>query len=74
MSEPRRSPSQTARGFGLLVTNLIRLGGLVLAMNEGLFHSSDPKLPVVLAICVFMMAGANGLESLLSRLFGGSPP
>lgn len=59
-----------ARGFGLLVTNLIKLGGLALAVNESLLRTE--LRPVSLAAAAFMMAGAQGVETLMDRLFKGS--
>lgn len=58
----------SARRLGLAVTNFIKVGGLVLAMHEGLFV--NPLRPGVLGVSAFMMAGAQGIETLLDRLLG----
>lgn len=50
----------------LVVTNIIKLGGLVLAMREGL---QTEVRPVVLGVAAFMMAGAQGVENFLLRFF-----
>lgn len=62
MNEQRRSPvSGAARGTTLLVTNLIKLAGVVVAVNEA-FTTRDA---VVLATAAFMMAGAQASENVL---------
>lgn len=64
--DPELSPSQR---FGLIVTNLIKLGGLVVALNEAL---AEPTIrPGSLAIAALMMAGAQSLETFLASFFGG---
>lgn len=52
----------------LVVTNLTKLGGLVLALVTGLGMHPDSR---VLAIAALMMAGAQGLENWLTSMFGG---
>lgn len=54
------------RGFSVLVTNLIKLGGLGMAINEGLLRAE--LRPLALAVYAFMMAGAQGVETFLDRL------
>jgi hypothetical protein len=70
--ESQRSPESqsTARGFGALVTNLIKLGGLLLALNEGFLHSNDPHLAVVMAVSAVMVSGGISLDRVLDRLLG----
>jgi hypothetical protein len=64
--DPQRSPSER---FALIVTNLVRLGGLVVAMNEALI---EPVIrPGAIAIAALMMAGAQSLETFLGSFFGG---
>lgn len=67
MNEP-----EWLRRVTLLVTNLIKLSGLVLALYEAFSHSQPPAL--VIGLCAFMMAGAQVSErALLSfwrQLFG----
>lgn len=59
-------PPSNGRLSTLVVTNLIKVGGLILAMKEGL----GPEVrPGTLAVAAFMMAGAQGFENLLMRLF-----
>lgn len=48
----------------LVVTNGIKLGGLYLAVREGVQETVSPS---VLALAAFMMAGAQGLENFLLR-------
>lgn len=68
----RKDPEaeRPARGaqIGFLVTNLIKLGGLVIAVNEGLLRTE--VRPVVIGVAAFMMAGAQYSETFFDRLFG----
>jgi hypothetical protein len=57
---------KAARGVGLLLTNLTKLAGLVVAVNEALLRTEIR--PVSLAVAAFMMSGAQGLETLLDKL------
>jgi hypothetical protein len=57
---------KAARGVGLLLTNLTKLAGLVVAVNEALLRTEIR--PVSLAVAAFMMSGAQGLETLLGKL------
>lgn len=51
-----------------VVTNLIKLGGLVVAVDAAIF---DPTFDTrKMAFAAFMMAGAQGIESILSYVFG----
>lgn len=54
--------------FGLVITNLIKLGGLVIVIVEVL--ARQEVRPSVLATSAFMLAGAQGLENLFKGLFG----
>lgn len=67
--EPRRQPAQQrARGFTLLVSNVARLAGVVVTINETLLR---PDLrPIALAVAALMIAGAQGLESFVEKLLG----
>jgi hypothetical protein len=65
---PEENHPTVARIAGL-VTTLIKLGGLAIAANEALLNPT-PHDPVVFAIAAFMMAGAQGFESLLSNVLG----
>lgn len=49
----------------ILVTNITKLVGVALALNEGLQDQVDAR---VLAVAAFLAAGAQGLESLVERL------
>lgn len=67
----KRDSNGAVRAAGV-VTNLIKLGGLVLAMKEGL---SEPELrPIVIGLAGFMMAGAQAVDSLLTSIFNPPPP
>lgn len=63
--DPQRSPSEK---WGLIVTNVVKLGGLIVALNEALV---EPVIrPGAIAIAALMMAGAQSLESFLAAFFG----
>lgn len=72
--------SRVARGFTLVVTNLTKLGGLVVALNEMLIRPS--LRPAVLAEAAFMMAGAQfsqdavlaALDRIMGRHHEDDPP
>lgn len=66
MPEPQQKPEPR---FGLVVTNLIKLGGLIVALNEVLGH--EVIRPGALGIAALMMAGAQSLETFMSSFFGG---
>lgn len=55
------------QGVSLAVTNLIKLGGLVAAMNELLIE--DQVDPRKLAFIAVMLAGTQGLENFLKGVF-----
>jgi hypothetical protein len=63
---------ETVRRSTLVVTNLIKLAGLGLAIREMLNPQRDP---VVIAACVVMMSGVQGVEQALvvffDKFFGG---
>ena len=60
-------PATTGR-VGLIITNLTKLAGLVIVVNEALFV---PTLrPEVIGVAALMMAGAQGLETFLRSFFG----
>jgi hypothetical protein len=70
------SPAATANGNGttarstLIVTNLIKLGGLALGVKE-LMTTRDP---FVLGVCLMMMSGLHSFEQAIvkaaERFFG----
>lgn len=62
----RPQSSQKARGFGLLVTNVTKLAGVVIALDETLIRT-EPR-SVALAVAALMIAGAQGLESIVERM------
>lgn len=74
MAPPRRESGSGLRGTTLLITNLIKLGGLVVAIHEAL----TAKDAVVMATATFMMAGAQASEGLvlavIDRILPRSPP
>jgi hypothetical protein len=59
---------RSARGFGLLVTNIAKLAGVVVTLNETLIRHE--LRPIALAVAALMIAGAQGLESVIERLLG----
>ena len=61
--------SANAVRFAGLITSLIKLGGLAIAGNEALFQD-PPRDPIVFAVAAFMMAGAQGLDSLINSFLG----
>lgn len=72
---PPREPDQKLPPYGrstLVITNLIKIGGLIFGARE-LLTDQDPY---VIAACVVMMSGVQGLEQaiilFIDRLFGGS--
>jgi hypothetical protein len=54
-------PKTAVRRSTLLITNLIKVTGLGLAVREIL----TDRDPVVIATCVVMMSGAQGVEQAL---------
>lgn len=70
------SHNRFVRSLTLLITNAIKIAGLVIVLKEVFVPSfGDPTRAEVLAIAAFMMAGAQLSESLiiaaLDRLVGG---
>jgi hypothetical protein len=75
VSEPRRRQPRK-RPYGekatLIVTNLIKLGGLVAALNEVMV---EPEIRAGgLAIAALMMAGAQSLEAFFTSFFATRDP
>lgn len=66
MGTPRNSSQGEYVTF--LVTNLIKLGGLIVAINEALFE--DPRDPVAFGIAALMMAGAQSVDTFFTSFFG----
>jgi hypothetical protein len=68
MTSLNTSPNGRAGRAGLVITNLTKLAGLVIVVNEALL---EPVLrPQVVGIAALMMAGAQGLETFLRSFFG----
>jgi hypothetical protein len=65
---------QIGRGLTLIVTNAVKVGGLLVVLNEA-FNKPQPRT-VDIAVAAFMMAGAQISEeailNLVSRMFGGT--
>lgn len=61
----------SAMGITKLITNSIRVAGIVLAVHEGLFVD-PPRDAFVFGVAAFMMAGATGFENFVEK-FTGSP-
>ena len=73
MREDGRSwATQAGRRLTLLITNAIKLGGLVVALNEAVGH--DQPRALVIGLAAFMMAGAQVSEEaflgIVQRIFG----
>lgn len=51
----------------LVVTNLIKLAGIVIAVHEAF----GAVRPAAIGLAAFMLAGATSLESFFASLFGG---
>jgi hypothetical protein len=72
MSKPQQG--RAARDFTLVLTNVIKLAGLIIFLKEVLAPTLGPDRAEILAIAAFMMAGAQLSESLLlsmmDRLLG----
>lgn len=62
--------TSSARGFGLLVTNLVKAGGILGGLYEIAYRGDDPQKALVLAFCALAVTGGQGLESFLNRIFG----
>jgi hypothetical protein len=63
-SSPRpKDPGLPARGLALTITNLTKLGGVIVAFNE-LILRPDFR-PAAAALAAFMMAGAQVSENVL---------
>lgn len=60
--------ARVARGATLAITNLIKLGGLAVAVNESLIRTE--LRPVAMLVAAVMMAGAQGVETFLEKMFG----
>lgn len=54
--------------FVEVISNLTKLGGLTIALNEALIRGD--LRPQAIALAAFMMAGAQGLESLVNAVIG----
>ena len=72
MTAPEPNPerrSGAAEQTSFVVTNLIKLGGLVLVFHDA--FTPPPGIdPVTLGGAAFMMAGAQGLDSFFRAFFG----
>lgn len=66
---------QWARGLTLLLTNITKFGGLIIALHELLLRAT--LRPVAVAEAAFMMAGAQISErmilAMIDRLLGHPP-
>jgi hypothetical protein len=69
---PTRQQS-SARGVWAVtvITNLIKLAGLAVAVNEAMLRAE--LRPSALGVAAFMMAGAQGFEQLIGGLLGKPP-
>lgn len=63
-------PRPVGERAGLLITNLIKLGGLVLVFYDA-FTPPSGIAASTWAGAAFMMAGAQGIETFITSLFGG---
>lgn len=62
--EPRRA--QAARGTTLLITNLTKLVGVAVGVNELVFRANTTTARIALA--ALMMTGAQASEGVLLRI------
>jgi hypothetical protein len=64
--------TRPVRNWTLALTNLTKLAGLIIAVNEALLRAE--VRPTALALAAFMMAGAqlseNAVLAALDRFFG----
>lgn len=65
--EQRTQPERA----GLVVTNLIKLGGVAVVINE-VFIEAAIRTEAI-GVAALMMAGAQSLETFLTSFFGGGP-
>lgn len=65
------SSSSTGGKIGYAVVNVTKLGGLAVVVHE-IFGLEQPR-PAALAIAAFMLAGAQGFDTLLDRVLGPRP-
>lgn len=63
MKQPLPSP---VRGATDIVTRLTKIAGVAVTINETLLRAE--LRPIALAVAALMIAGAQGLESVLDRL------
>lgn len=68
--EAGQSSTPVSARSTLIVTNLIKLGGLAVALNE-VFLKPEIRSGGI-ALAALMMAGAQSLETFLTSFFGGS--
>jgi hypothetical protein len=69
MTESSSSSSPASNGTGiarstLIVTNLIKLGGLI----WGSVELATTKDPLILGMCILMMSGLHSFEQALVRM------
>lgn len=69
MAQRKQKPNGAARGGGI-VERLLKLGGLVVALDEILFHGGDRHFSLVLAVAALMITGGQGIAQLIDRLLG----
>lgn len=64
------TPARAATALSDIVTNLTKLAGIVVVINEVMARGEQPVRPAVLVIAALMLAGAQGVESILDRVLG----
>lgn len=67
MTDQRDTPPPTSARAAYAITNLIKLAGIAIALNEALVRSEGRA--VAFAIAAFMLAGAQNLDTLIDRVF-----
>ena len=65
--QPSGGGLRGAERVSRLITFGIKIAGVAMAVNEA-FLVSPPRDPVVLGLAAFMMAGAQGVDSIISSL------
>jgi hypothetical protein len=63
MTAPRRAAARRTVDTALAITNLTKLSGAAVALNEALIRAD--LRPLALAVAALMIAGAQGIESIL---------
>jgi len=69
LGEPQDQRTGPGERFGLIVTNVTKLTGLVIAFNEVVVR--DTIRSGAIALAALLVTGAQSLETFLTTFFGG---